>query len=85
MLGVVIWKCSETGRAVVWCADHQELAHFEGDVSVSSAEVGDLVRIELLQAETVRRCIQMDVLERDYMPAVADVLCARDRTTSQAA
>ena len=64
MLGVVIWSCQRTGRAIVWCADHRELAHDDGPAQGTSR-----VRIEVgyglegaLPDATANRIIEEDIV-----------------------
>ncbi|MEH7829174.1 hypothetical protein [Gemmobacter denitrificans] len=78
MLGVVIWSCQRTGRAIVWCSDHRDLAHYDGaGTSVLRIEVGDLVEVTLMREKSVRRCVDMKLVEAAYMPEVAQNLRGR--------
>lgn len=80
MLGVVIWTCDKTGRAIIWCSDHRELAHYEGGRAQAGApriEVGDLVEATLSPAHPVRRCLSLRMFEQAYMPGVAAELKGR--------
>lgn len=77
MLGVVIWSCQRTGRAIVWCSDGRDLAHFDGAGCPGPAEVlaaGDLVEVAFAPGLPVRRCTRLRLLESGYMPEVADQL-----------
>lgn len=77
MLGVVIWCCHTTGRAILWCADHRDLAHFDArstGMTPISVDVGDLVEMSLHTEGTVRRCMALRLIEAGYMPEIADDL-----------
>jgi len=77
MLGVVIWACQRTGKAIVWCADHRDLAHFDAASTISGKlriEVGDLVEVALVSGRSVRRCASLKLVEANYMPEVANEL-----------
>lgn len=74
MLGVVIWACQKSGRAIVWCADHRDLAHYDARSSVSGKlriDAGDLVEVSLVSDKSVRRCVGLRLVEAGYMPEVA--------------
>lgn len=82
MLGVVIWSCQRTGRAIVWCSDHRDLAHYDGPAQGTSRvriEVGDLVEVALMSEKSVRRCVSMKLIEAAYMPEVASELKCQSR------
>lgn len=77
MLGVVIWCCHTTGRAILWCADHRDLAHFDArsaGMTPIRVNVGDLVEMSLRSEATVRRCVDLRLVEAGYMPEIADEL-----------
>ena len=87
MLGVVIWSCQSTGRAIIWCADHRDLAHYERPaVSATriSVEAGDLVEVVLMTERSVRRCVSMKLVEAAYMPEVAAELKGRRQAIAAA-
>lgn len=74
MLGVVIWACQQSGRAIVWCADHRDLAHYDARSSVSGRlriDAGDLVEVSLAGDSAVRRCVGLRLVEVGYMPDIA--------------
>lgn len=82
MLGVVIWSCQETGRAIVWCADHRDLAHYDGASRSGSrvgVQVGDLVEVSLMTEKAVRRCTGIKMIEAGYLPDIAENLKGRTR------
>ncbi len=82
MLGVVIWSCQETGRAIVWCADHRDLAHYGG--ANLNIQVGDLVQVTLKSDSAVRRCQSMKLVEQGYFPDIAEELKGRTRAIAAA-
>lgn len=87
MLGVVIWRCKNTGRAIIWCSDHRDLAHYDGEVAGEAAlsiEVGDLVEATLMPSRSVRRCIDLKLVEAAYMPGVAHELTGRKQAIAAA-
>lgn len=86
MLGVVIWNCHRTGRAIVWCSDHRDLAHYDGPAAGTEPlriDVGDLVEMSFLPDSSVRRCADLRLIEQGYMPDVVSEL--RGRRTAIAA
>lgn len=86
MLGVVIWSCQRTGRAIVWCSDHRDLAHYDGSAPgkpPARIDVGDLVEMAFVEDCSVRRCTDLRVIEQGYMPDVVSEL--RGRRTAIAA
>ena len=87
MLGVVIWCCQTTGRAIIWCADHGDLAHFDGVPARADGPVlvvGDLVEIDLQVLGSVRRAARLRMVEAGYMPEILDSLTARRRPIAAA-
>ncbi|GGW21717.1 hypothetical protein GCM10011452_03430 [Gemmobacter lanyuensis] len=87
MLGVVIWSCQTTGKAIIWCADHGDLAHFDGAGSMTGAvmvSAGDLVDVTLMRSSAVRRCARLELVEAGYMPEIADHLRTRPRAIAAA-
>ena len=87
MLGVVIWCCQSTGRAIIWCADHGDLAHFDGFTPRADRivlGVGDLVDVEVQMLGSVRRCARLRVVEAGYMPEILDSLTERRRPIAAA-
>lgn len=87
MLGVVIWSCHETGRAIVWCADHRDLAHYDGATRGGLrviVQVGDLVEVSLMADKAVRRCAGLKMVEAGYFPDIAEELKGRTRAIAAA-
>ena len=87
MLGVVIWSCQTTGKAIIWCADHGDLAHFDGTGSNPAqilVAVGDLVHVTLIRSSAVRRCARLELVEQGYMPEITDHLRTRPRAIAAA-
>ncbi len=88
MLGVVIWTCQNSGRAIIWCSDHRELAHFDGKSDghgpVMKIEVGDLVEATFMPTRPIRRCTSLKLVEANYMPSVATELTARPHAIAAA-
>lgn len=87
MLGVVIWSCRETERAIVWCADHRDLAHYEGTprgLTRLGVEAGDLVEVAFKSDSAVRRCKSLKMVERGYFPEIAEELRGRRRAIAAA-
>lgn len=82
MLGVVIWSCQRTGRAIVWCSDHRDLAHYEG--AAVGIAAGDLVEVTFTPEKSIRRCAAMRLVEAAYMPEVAQELRGRRRAIAAA-
>lgn len=81
MLGLVIWQCQNSGRAIVWCSDHRELAYFDGKPKpgrvVEALDIGDLVEVEIKSQGSTRRCISLKLLQAAFLPNVVDDLKAR--------
>lgn len=87
MLGVVIWSCQDTGRAIIWCADHRDLAHYDGvprGKTRISVTVGDLVEVSLMTDRSVRRCLTLKMVEPAYFPDIAEELKGRTRAIAAA-
>lgn len=87
MLGVVIWSCQETGRAIVWCADHRDLAHYDGAPVAGTrviVQVGDLVEVSLMADKAVRRCAGLKMVEPGYFPDIVEELKGRTRAIAAA-
>ncbi len=87
MLGVVIWSCRETGRAIVWCADHRDLAHYDGaprGLTRVCVEAGDLVEVALMSDSAIRRCRSLKMVEPGYFPEIANELKGRTRAIAAA-
>lgn len=81
MLGLVIWQCQNSGRAIVWCSDHRELAYFDGKPRlgrvVEPLDIGDLVEVEIRSHGATRRCVSLRLLQAAFLPNVVDDLKAR--------
>ncbi|WP_149142996.1 hypothetical protein [Gemmobacter caeruleus] len=87
MLGVVIWSCQETGRAIIWCADHRDLAHYDGPprgVTRIGVEVGDLVELSFQPGNAARRCHALRLVEPGYFPEIAEELKGNRRAIAAA-
>jgi hypothetical protein len=81
MLGVVIWSCKVSGRAIVWCSDSKDLAYYEGRKlqrgPASIIETGDLVEVQIAPKGPLRRATVMRLVEAGYMPDLVDSLQVR--------
>ena len=78
MRGVIIWHCTKTRQAVVWCDDSGDLAYAK---SVScwlrphdDAAVGDYVAFELAGKSPARLCAAIEVIAAGHAPGLADRL-----------
>jgi hypothetical protein len=81
MLGVVIWSCKASGRAIVWCSDSKDLAYYEGRKlqrgPAPIIETGDLVEVEIATRGILRRATKLHLIEAGYMPDLVDSLNVR--------
>lgn len=78
MRGVVIWQCSETRRAVVWCDDSGELA-YASDASAWAplaprVAIGDYVAFDLDPSSAARSCRNLRLIESGLAPELAGIL-----------
>lgn len=89
MLGVVLWCDEAHSRAVIWCEDQGDLAHFPprtcdphtgddivaGNVgSVAGIDAGDLIQFDLTENNTVRFACNPQVLCETAFPTIAQSL-----------
>lgn len=81
MLGVVIWSCKVSGRAIVWCSDSKDLAYYEGRRlqrgPAPIIETGDLVEVTIAPRGILRRCTSLRLVEAGYMPDLVHTLQTR--------
>lgn len=73
--GVVLWRDSRTGRGLIWCEDHQDLAVFDADLAgETGAELAanDRVLFEEDRDGRLRRVCR--ILERWSVPTGAGSL-----------
>ncbi|MDZ7710952.1 MAG: hypothetical protein U5K36_13595 [Roseovarius sp.] len=65
MLGLVLWCDAASGRAVIWCEDHGDLAWYEAESAAAApVRAGDLVRVGLDGAGAVRRAHALWIVAR---------------------
>lgn len=75
MYGAVLWCDTKSERALIWCEDHADLAFFDSECRSSSAlEPGDLVRFELVETDTLRVAIDLEIVAADEYPTLATEL-----------
>jgi len=80
MFGVVLWSDVEDRRAVIWCADHGDLAYYcagEGEPCPDVAlDAGDLVQFDLSGESQLRRARNPRVVAEEQYPGIATRLRA---------
>ena len=58
MIGVVLWKNTDDGSAVIWCEDQGDLAYMNSDADVLNPQaffdVGDVVEFDVLVLKNMR-------------------------------
>lgn len=78
MRGVIIWFCSDTRQAVVWCDDSGDLAYARDAAAwldpAAAASVGDYVAFELGGGKATRTCARLQVLATGHAPGLARML-----------
>lgn len=84
MMGVVLWKDRQDGKAVIWCEDHGKLAYLTGDQAELCAdldmEAGDLVKFSLRIDKRLRFAENVQVVEENNRVGLADALTPEGAT-----
>ena len=84
MIGVVVWSDPPTGRAVVWCDDHQGLAYLlgkEASTLKTPAKSGDVLSFSVVECVGGQRTVLNPVhLDEDWGRELIDRL----RSTTKA-
>lgn len=79
MYGVILWSDQNAQKAVIWCEDHGKLAYFNPAVDEDSSklshepmfEVGDLIKFQVRDWNTVRRASQVELVAAAQFPELA--------------
>lgn len=77
MYGVVIWTDTAGDRAIIWCEDHGELAHFRAErrsFGSHAFDAGDLLRFELGGTRSLRRALNPELVCAAHSPDLAERL-----------
>ena len=78
MMGVILWKNTNDGSAVIWCEDHGDLAYFDRPPDAMDApwtlQAGDLVTFQLDAGSGIRRCRHLRFVDAHQYPGLAEEL-----------
>lgn len=76
MFGVVLWSDSASGKAVIWCEDHGDLAFYTETETGSQVllEEGDLVEFDIMLDRQFRFANNPRVVSNSYSSGLADAL-----------
>lgn len=73
MLGVVLWSDLKSGKAVIWCEDHGDLAfmHEQRQDGMLSLDPGDLVKFDLKINKQLRYASNPELVTEGYSSELA--------------
>ena len=76
MFGVVLWSDSASGKAVIWCEDHGDLAFYKETEPGTEVLLGagDLVEFDIMLDRQFRFVNNPKVVSDSYSSGLADAL-----------
>lgn len=76
MIGIVLWRDTAVGKAVIWCEDQGDLAFYAHPGTFDTFEicVGDWVLFDLRLSGDVRLAVDVQVLMEPACPGLIDDL-----------
>lgn len=79
MFGVVLWSDTSSGKAVIWCEDHGDLAFYREPKAVDDIHLGpgDLVEFELQMESSFRYVRNPQLVHDNYSSGLADALASK--------
>lgn len=86
MFGVVLWSDASSGKAVIWCEDHGDLAFYHEDDRSGDLHLGtgDLVEFDLTTEREFRFVRNPQLVRDSYSSGLADALTTSRPGTAQA-
>ncbi|MDG1472347.1 MAG: hypothetical protein P8Q26_12415 [Ascidiaceihabitans sp.] len=86
MIGVVLWKNTDDGSAVIWCEDQGDLAFLNNKETVLDTQaffdVGDVVEFDVLMLENMRGVQNLSRLQDQARPELGHTLSRSEPRTS---
>ena len=78
MIGVILWRDLDDGKAVIWCEDQGDLAYLDQmeDIvdSTKSLSVGDIVRFDMSIRRNMRSALNVRRLLGNWGATLRDAL-----------